>query len=89
MLLDAHPICSRSIYHLAPAEIKPRLQDIKQAVVESICHLAHGQLGLQSVIDLLACLGDDVRLPSSRITELLAPLDKRMGESLSLLTRVL
>ncbi|MEO9384435.1 DUF1484 family protein [Chromobacterium phragmitis] len=31
----------------------------------------------------------DARLPSSRITELLAPLDKRMGESLSLLTRVL
>ncbi|WP_239690868.1 DUF1484 family protein [Chromobacterium sphagni] len=31
----------------------------------------------------------DVRLPSSRITELLAPLDKRMGESLTLLTRVL
>ncbi len=64
-------------------------QDIEQAVVESICHLAHGQLGLQSVIELLACLGDDVRLPSSRITELLAPLDKRLGESLTLLTRVL
>nr|WP_307909260.1 DUF1484 family protein [Chromobacterium amazonense]MDQ4538879.1 DUF1484 family protein [Chromobacterium amazonense] len=44
---------------------------------------------MQSVIDLLACLGDDVRLPSSRIKELLEPLDKRMGESLALLTRVL
>ncbi|MDE1716056.1 DUF1484 family protein [Chromobacterium amazonense] len=44
---------------------------------------------MQSVIDLLACLGDDVRLPSSRIKELLEPLDKRMGESLTLLTRVL
>ncbi|MBX9269218.1 DUF1484 domain-containing protein [Chromobacterium violaceum] len=64
-------------------------QDIEQAVVESICHLAHGQLGLQSVIELLVCLGDDVRLPSSPITELLAPLDKRLGESLTLLTRVL
>ena len=31
----------------------------------------------------------DVRLPSSRITELPAPLGKRMGESLMLLTRVL
>ncbi|RBJ66746.1 hypothetical protein C3L29_039295, partial [Pseudomonas sp. MWU12-2534b] len=31
----------------------------------------------------------DVRLPSSRITEMLAPLDKRMNESLTLLTRVL
>ncbi|WP_239690866.1 DUF1484 family protein [Chromobacterium sphagni] len=30
----------------------------------------------------------DVRLPSSSITELLAPLDKRMGKSLTLLTRV-
>nr|WP_262983066.1 DUF1484 domain-containing protein [Chromobacterium amazonense] len=37
---------------------------------------------------MLACLGDDVRLPSSRIKELLEPLDKRMGESLTLLTRV-
>ncbi|MFA1669109.1 DUF1484 family protein [Chromobacterium piscinae] len=87
MLLDAHPTCSRSIYRLAPAETKPRLPDIEQAVVDSICHLSHGQLGLQSVIELLACLGNDVRLPSSRITELLAPLDKRMGESLTLLTR--
>ncbi|MGY8627000.1 Uncharacterised protein [Chromobacterium violaceum] len=41
------------------------------------------------MFDLLACLGDDIRLPSSRISELLAPLDKRMGESLTLLTRVL
>ncbi|MCD4483956.1 hypothetical protein LQR31_05640 [Chromobacterium vaccinii] len=31
----------------------------------------------------------DARQPSSRITVLLEPLDKRMGESLSLLTRVL
>ncbi|MEN2427984.1 DUF1484 family protein [Chromobacterium vaccinii] len=30
----------------------------------------------------------DARLPSSRITELLAPPDKRMGKSLTLLTRV-
>lgn len=30
----------------------------------------------------------DARLPSSCITELLAPLDKRMGKSLTLLTRV-
>nr|WP_269082375.1 DUF1484 family protein [Chromobacterium subtsugae] len=28
-------------------------------------------------------------MPSSRITELLSPLDKRMNESLTLLTRVL
>ncbi|MEO9384436.1 DUF1484 family protein [Chromobacterium phragmitis] len=31
----------------------------------------------------------DVRRPSSRITELLAPLGKRLSESLTLLTRVL
>ncbi|MEO4028597.1 DUF1484 domain-containing protein [Chromobacterium vaccinii] len=71
------------------ARVAHLCQDIEQAVVESICHLAHGQLGLQSVIDLLACLGDDVRLPSSRIKELLEPLDKRMNQSLTLLTRVL
>ncbi|MEJ8673443.1 DUF1484 domain-containing protein [Chromobacterium amazonense] len=71
------------------ARVAHLCHDIEQAVVESICHLAHGQLGLQSVIDLLACLGDDVRLPSSRIKELLEPLDKRMGEALALLTRVL
>ncbi|OBU87196.1 DUF1484 family protein [Chromobacterium subtsugae] len=71
------------------ARVAHLCHDIEQAVVESICHLSHGQLGLQSVIDLLACLGDDVRLPSSRITELLSPLDKRMNESLTLLTRVL
>ncbi|WP_244886625.1 DUF1484 family protein [Chromobacterium amazonense] len=41
------------------------------------------------MIHLLACLGDDVRQPSSRLKELLEPLDKRMGESLTLLTRVL
>ncbi|MEN7430384.1 DUF1484 domain-containing protein [Chromobacterium sp. TRC.1.1.SA] len=71
------------------ARVAHLCHDIEQAVVESICHLSHGQLGLQSVIDLLACLGDDVRLPSSRIKELLAPLDKRMNQSLALLTRVL
>ncbi|MCD4483493.1 DUF1484 domain-containing protein [Chromobacterium vaccinii] len=71
------------------ARVAHLCQDIEQAVVESICHLAHGQLGLQSVIDLLACLGDDVRLPSNRIKELLEPLDKRMNQSLTLLTRVL
>ncbi|MCD5329624.1 DUF1484 domain-containing protein [Chromobacterium piscinae] len=71
------------------ARVAHLCHDIEQAVVESICHLAHGQLGLQSVIDLLACLGDDVRLPSSRIKELLEPLDKRMNQSLTLLTRVL
>ncbi|WP_440216959.1 DUF1484 family protein [Chromobacterium piscinae] len=31
----------------------------------------------------------DMRLPSSRIKELLEPLDKRMNQSLTLLTRVL
>ncbi|MCD4502885.1 DUF1484 domain-containing protein [Chromobacterium piscinae] len=71
------------------ARVAHLCHDIEQAVVESICHLSHSQLGLQSVIDLLACLGDDVRLPSSRIKELLEPLDKRMNQSLTLLTRVL
>ncbi|WP_199181329.1 DUF1484 family protein, partial [Chromobacterium alticapitis] len=37
----------------------------------------------------IAPYAHDVRLPSSRITEMLAPLDKRMNESLTLLTRVL
>ncbi|WP_441344477.1 DUF1484 family protein, partial [Pseudomonas sp. MWU12-2115] len=35
----------------------------------------------------IAPYAHDVRLPSSRITEMLAPLDKRMNESLTLLTR--
>ncbi|WP_434631286.1 DUF1484 family protein [Chromobacterium sp. CV08] len=64
-------------------------QDIEDAVVETIAHLSHAQLGLQSVLGLLDCLDESVRLPSSRLTELLAPLDKHMDQSLRLLTRVL
>ncbi|WP_434630041.1 DUF1484 family protein [Chromobacterium sp. CV08] len=64
-------------------------EDIEQAVIEAICHLAYGQLSLQSVLDLLDYLDDDVRLPPSRLHELLLPLDKRMEQSLAQLIRVL
>ncbi|WP_390115645.1 DUF1484 family protein [Chromobacterium vaccinii] len=47
--------------------------------IAASCHLEPG----------IAPYAYDARLPSSRITELLTLLDKRMGESLTLLTRVL
>ncbi|MBP4043944.1 DUF1484 family protein [Chromobacterium violaceum] len=71
------------------AQLAHVCRDIEQAVVETICHLAHGQLGLQALLGLLSALGDDARLPSSRLLQLLAPLDKRMEASLSRLTGVL
>lgn len=71
------------------AQLAHLCRDIEDAVVETICHLAHGQLGLQALLGLLSALGDDVRLPSSRLQQLLAPLDKRMEASLSRLTGVL
>ncbi|WP_046168510.1 DUF1484 family protein [Chromobacterium alticapitis] len=71
------------------AQLAHLCRDIEDAVVETICHLAHSQLGLQALLDLLACLGDDVRLPSSRLLQLLQPLDKRVEASLSRLTGVL
>ncbi|OQS50639.1 DUF1484 family protein [Chromobacterium violaceum] len=71
------------------AQLAHLCREMEDAVRESIPHLAHAQLGLESMIDLLACLGDDVRLPSSRLKELLAPLVKRMDQPLHLLTRAL
>ena len=77
----------------APAARMAHLcRDIEQAVVETICNLAQGQLGLQALLDLLdllACLGDDARLPSSRLRELLTPLDRQIGDSLRSLSKVL
>nr|WP_244956795.1 DUF1484 family protein [Chromobacterium violaceum] len=71
------------------AQLAHVCRDIEDAVVETICHLAHGQLGLQALLGLLSALGNDARLPSSRLLQLLAPLDKRMEASLSRLTGVL
>ncbi|WP_047249157.1 DUF1484 family protein [Chromobacterium subtsugae] len=62
--------------------------DIEGAVVAAICHLADGQQSQHAVRDLLTCLGDDLRLPSSRLRELLLPLDARMDKALTLLAQV-
>ncbi|WP_434630024.1 DUF1484 family protein [Chromobacterium sp. CV08] len=74
---------------LPAAHVAYLCEEIEQAVIEAVCHLAHGQLGLQSVLGLLACLGDDAHLPSRRLQTLLMPLDKRMDEAFARLTRVL
>lgn len=71
------------------AQLAHLCREVEDAVRKSIPHLAHAQLGLESMVDLLACLGDDVRLPSSRLKELLQPVDRQITASLGYLSKVL
>ncbi|OWY40968.1 DUF1484 domain-containing protein [Xenophilus sp. AP218F] len=71
------------------AQLAHLCREIEHAVVESVCLLAQSQLGLQALLDLLSCLGEDIRLPSSRLKGLLQPVDRQITASLGYLSKVL